>query len=76
MSNQQKIQLILKWSDWFVKHTNHYTESLARSLAYLWPAIASNQQIEVAPQSSIVQLLKLYKVPSEDEIWQYIDIRS
>lgn len=75
MRSKKKIQLIQTWNEWFFTHTEYYTESLARSLAYLWPAIAKDELIEVSSQSTIVRLLQKYEVNPNEEIWNYLEVR-
>ena len=62
------------WSDWFYNTTDSFEGALGRSLAYLWPAIVKNNQIEVSSRSAIVQHLKRHSVSEENPIWTYIDI--
>lgn len=62
------------WSDWFYNHTETFNGSLGRQLAYLWPAIVKDNQIEVTSRSSIVRVLREDGVPEDDHIWRYIDV--
>lgn len=70
----EKLKLIRKWSDWFYDHTDTFRGSLGTQLAYLWPAILGDRQIEASSRSAIVQLLKRNEVPEHDDIWDYIDV--
>jgi len=69
-----KCRFIAEWSDWFYNTTNSFDGALGRSLAYLWPAIVKENQIEVAPQSAIVRHLREQDVPETNIIWRYIDV--
>lgn len=73
-SFEEKLELVLKWSDWFYEHTETFRGSLGTQLAYLWPAILKDRQIEVSSRSTIVQILKQNEVPDTDNIWDYIDV--
>jgi len=71
---------IAEWSDWFYEHTNTFTGALGRQLAYLWPAVVKDHQVEVSSRSAIVKLLREHKVPGDlycedyNAIWYYFDV--
>lgn len=74
-ANGLKLYQIREWSKWFYEKTNTFNGALGRQLAYLWPAIANDTQIEVSPSSAIVRLLIKEKFPDEN-IWNYIDVTN
>jgi hypothetical protein len=74
ISPADKCKFVSQWADWFYNTTNSYTQGLARSLAYLWPAIVKDNQIEVAPQTAIVQHLRQHDIPEHNAIWTYLDV--
>jgi hypothetical protein len=73
-SSDEIINFIALWSDWFYENTPTFNGAIGRSLAYLWPAIAKNNQIEVTEQYAIVRLLRKHGVCDEDPIWKFIDV--
>lgn len=73
-SGDEVIDFIALWSDWFYENTTTFNGAIGRSLAYLWPAIAKGNQIEVTRQHAIVRLLRSKNVHPDDPIWTYLDI--
>ncbi len=73
-TDAEKMKLVKKWSRWFYDHTETFGGALGRQLAYLFPAIINDHQIEVSRRSSIVKTLKRGEVPETDDIWDYIDV--
>ena len=49
-------------------------QPVGKQLAYLWPAVIGDMQVEVTTKSAIVKLLKVMSVPEDDEIWTYLDV--
>ena len=73
-SDVEKLKLVREWSDWFYNHSTTYRGSLGLQLAYLWPAMLFDRQIEVSPRSSIVKLLKREGVDTSETIWEFLDV--
>jgi hypothetical protein len=73
ISDKKKVELIRFWSKWFYVNTETFSGALGRQLAYLWPAIINDNQIEVSERSAIVQILK-HRVAPDSDIWGYLDI--
>lgn len=74
LSDKKKVEFIRIWSDWFYDHSSSYRGALGVQLAYLWPAIIREHQIEVSERSAIVKLLRKQKVAPDSDIWGYLDI--
>lgn len=83
MTAQERLDLIIKWSDWFYASVESFSSEvsgeLGMQLAYLWAAIAKGNQIECDPSSDLINCMKgragyRNRVPFDAEIWKYIDI--
>jgi hypothetical protein len=74
MTAVEKIEFIQDWSDWFYDHSATFEGELGRQLAYLYPAIVKDEQIEVSSESEIVKLLTDNDIAPDDPIWNYIDV--
>lgn len=73
-TSEDAARFIRRWFNWFYEHTESLEGALGGQLAYLWPAILSESQIEVSSRSAIVQLLKREGIKPTDQIWTYLDV--
>jgi hypothetical protein len=64
----------LYWYHWFFDHTESFEGELALELAYLWPAILADQQIDTIEQGPVVQLLRQHGIDRDQNIWRYLKI--
>jgi len=74
LSDKKKVELIHFWSEWFYMNSETFNGALGKQLAYLWPAVVKDHQIEVSERSAIVKLLRKHKVAPDANIWSYLDI--
>jgi len=70
----EQIFFLTHWGEWFYNMTNSFNGALGTSLAYLYMSIVKGNQIELAPNAALVQLLKRNSIPDDNPIWNYIDI--
>lgn len=55
-------------------HADTFRWKLGLELAYLWPAVISDHQIEVSKRDPIVRMLLENGIDESCKIWDYIDV--
>ena len=75
LTNKQKIDFIIKWSNFFYDKTDSYQDEIGEFLAYFWPAVAKDTYVEVTSNNDALQLLKENKI-KDKELWKHIKIQE
>jgi hypothetical protein len=75
---QEKIDLIDKWSTFFIQQTESWYSDLAgelgAQLAYLFAAMATGISIDLYDHDELICILYQAKIPLSEDIWEYIII--
>ena len=72
----KRLCLIARHANHFYQSTETWSGTLGMEIAYLFAAIAQNQQVQLNRRSSLLKLLRRIQVSPEDLIWKFIRIES